>query len=191
MTKRCLMACCSAVLVAMMWSFPLFAQVDTATLSGRITDPQGSAVPKARVQIVNIDTNISMSTETNNEGIYVFTGIKPARYRLLVLKDGFHEVIKPEFALQVQDYVEQNFGLQVGSVSETVTVEAGAPLVNTQSAAVSTVIDRQFVESLSLNGRSFNTLLQLTPGVVIAPTLFTSSGQFSINGQRTNANYFQ
>ena len=190
MTNRCLMACCSAVLVAMMSSFPLFAQVDTATLSGRITDPQGSAVPKARVLIVNIDTNISMSTETNNEGIYVFTGIKPARYRLLVLKDGFHEVIKPEFTLQVQDHLEQNFGLQVGSVSETVTVTAGAPMVNTESAAVSTVVDRQFAENLPLNGRSFQTLIELTPGVVLTPSNLQDSGQFSVNGQRANANYW-
>jgi len=147
-------------------------------------------VPKARVQIVNIDTNISMSTETNNEGIYVFTGIKPARYRLLVLKDGFHEVIKPEFTLQVQDHLEQNFGLQIGSVNETVTVEGGAPLINTESATVSTVVDRQFADNLPMNGRSFQTLIQLTPGVVTVPSNGADGGQFTVNGQRAASNYW-
>jgi hypothetical protein len=182
--------CSFVLLLGLTCCRPLSAQVETATLSGRITDPQGGSVPKAEVQIVNIDTNGVLKTATNNEGIYVFTGIQPGKYRLLVLKDGFHEIIKPELTLHVQDHVEQNFGLQVGSVSETVTVQDGAPLINTESGSVSTVIDSKFVESLPLNGRSFNTLLQLTPGVVIAPSSSDSPGQFSIAGQRTDANNF-
>jgi hypothetical protein len=71
-----------------------------------------------------------------------------------------------------------------------VTVTGGAPLVNMESGSVSTVIDRNFVGNLPLNGRSFNTLLQLTPGVVIAPSNGNSPGQFSVAGQRTSANYF-
>src|SRR4029077_15366239 len=74
--------------------------------------------------------------------------------------------------------------------SESITVEAGAPLVNTESAAVSTVIDRTFVEDLPLNGRSFQTLIMLTPGVVVTATAFDDQGQFSVNGQRADANYF-
>ena len=95
MTRR-LLSMCLFVLVGMFWSFPLSAQVETATLSGRITDPQGSSVPKAQVQIVNIDTNVVSSTETNGEGIYVFTGMQPGRYRLLVLKDGFASVVNAQ-----------------------------------------------------------------------------------------------
>ncbi len=75
-------------------------------------------------------------------------------------------------------------------MSEAVTVEGGAPLVNTTSGAVSTVIDRAFVENLPLNGRSFQTLIMLTPGVVVTPTSFNDQGQFSVNGQRADANYF-
>ena len=80
--------------------------------------------------------------------------------------------------------------LPIGSVAETVTVEGGAPLINTGSGSVSTVIDQTMVQNLPLNGRSFNTLLQLTPGVVIAPSSSSSQGQFSIAGQRTSANNF-
>ena len=90
----------------------------------------------------------------------------------------------------MQDALAINFTLPIGAASETVTVTGGTPLVNTESGSVSTVIDRQFVENLPLNGRSFNTLMQLTPGVTIVPAGLTSPGQFSVNGQRADANYF-
>ena len=92
--------------------------------------------------------------------------------------------------MNVQDSLAINFTLPIGAVAETVTVEGGAPLVNTESGSVSTVIDQQFVENLPLTGRSFNTLLQLTPGVVIAPSSSSNQSQFSIAGQRTSANNF-
>jgi hypothetical protein len=78
----------------------------------------------------------------------------------------------------------------LGAASETVTVEAGAPLVNTESGTVSTVVDRALVENLPLNGRSFQTLMMLTPGVVVTVTAFNDQGQFSVNGQRADADYF-
>src|SRR5207244_1390121 len=80
---------------------------------------------------------------------------------------------------------------KAGDINATVQVINEAPLIN-ESPAVSTVVDRQFVERLPLNGRSFNTLLQLTPGVVIAPTVGSNpgTGQFSIAGQRQDANSF-
>ena len=118
------------------------------------------------------------------------TNLPPGAYRLQVSKNGFKTLIKPDIVLNVQDALAINFTLPIGAVAETVTVEGGAPLVNTQSAAVSTVIDRGFVENLPLNGRTFNTLLQLTPGVVIAQTSTANQGQFSIAGQRTSSNNF-
>jgi hypothetical protein len=92
--------------------------------------------------------------------------------------------------LNVQDVIEVDFELALGSLAETVTVEAGTPLLNTQSGTASTVVDRTFVANLPLNGRSFQTLIMLTPGVVVTPTVFNDQGQFSVNGQRADANYF-
>lgn len=80
--------------------------------------------------------------------------------------------------------------MTLGEGSETITVEGGAPLVETVSGTVSTVVDRRFVENLPLNGRSFQTLTMLTPGVVVTATAFDDQGQFSVNGQRADANYF-
>ena len=92
--------------------------------------------------------------------------------------------------MNVQDHLEQNFKLAVGSVSESVTVEGGATLVDTESATVSTVVDRHFAENLPMNGRSFQSLIELTPGVVITPSGAFDSGQFSVNGQRASSNYW-
>ncbi len=92
--------------------------------------------------------------------------------------------------LHVQDALEINFEMILGDVTENITVEAGLLPIETASATVSTVVDRTFVESLPLNGRSFQTLIMLTPGVVVTATAFDDQGQFSVNGQRADANYF-
>jgi hypothetical protein len=80
--------------------------------------------------------------------------------------------------------------MTLGSTSQSVTVEADVVNVNTTDGTVSTVLDRHFAENLPLNGRSFQTLIMLTPGVVLTPTAFDDQGQFSVNGQRADANYF-
>ena len=167
-----------------------FAQSTNAELSGRITDPNGLPVPKVKIEAVNVLTNVSTSTETNEAGIYVIPSLQPAIYRILVQKEGFDSIVKPNVELHVEDHVVINFALQIGSISTSVTVEGGTPLIDTQDAAVSTVVDRQFAENLPLNGRSFQTLIQLTPGVVLTVSTQQDSGQFSVNGQRAASNYW-
>ena len=94
--------------------------------------------------------------------------------------------MKSGLELHVQDVASINFELQIGSVSETVTVSAGGLVIDTQDASVSTVVDRQFAENLPMNGRSFQTLIQLTPGVVPTSDDSAECGQFSVNGQRAS-----
>jgi len=166
------------------------AQNESATLSGRVTDPTGAAVVGAEVVLTNVDTNVEQRTKTNSAGLYVFTGVHPGKYRVAAGSTGFKTLIKENLVLNVQDEIAENFSLSLGSVAETVTVNADDLHINTSDATVSTVVDRKFVENLPMNGRSFNTLLQLTPGVVIAPSGAFTPGQYSVNGQRTNANYF-
>lgn len=167
------------------------AQSPNGTVSGIVLDPSGGVIVGASVLIINNATGVEYPGKANSEGYYVVPNIPPGTYRIQVSNSGFKTIIKPDIVVHVEDALAINFTLPIGAASEIVTVEGGAPLVNTQDAAVSTVIDRQFLGRLPLNGRSFNTLLQLTPGVVIVPsTPTTTAGQFSIAGERTNANSF-
>src|SRR5882762_3413156 len=127
-----ILVCCSAV----------FAQVETATVSGVISDQSGGIVVGAEVQVTNSDTNISSTSTSNQSGVYLVTGLKPGRYRIKVTKDGFKGIDLTDLVLNVQDSVDRNFTLQVGSASESVSVNGSGLQINTQDATVSTVIDR-------------------------------------------------
>ena len=166
-----------------------FAQSDTASLSGTVLDPQGRPVPEVEVKATRIETgNISIST-TNSVGIYFFSSLVPGHYQIAVTKTGFKEIVAKGLTLQVEGRVEQNFALQLGSQAETVTVEGGALEINTTDATVSTVVDRKFADNLPLNGRSFQSLIELAPGVI--PTAGSgNTDTFVVNGQRETSNYW-
>jgi len=155
-----------------------------------ILDPDGKVIPGAQILVLNDVTGVKYETTTNGEGIYAIPNLPPGPYRLQVSKTGFKTLIKPDIILNVQDAVSISFTLPIGATSVAVTVEGGAPLINTQDATVSTVVDRQFAENLPLNGRSFQALIQLTPGVVFTASSANDAGQFSVNGQRAAANYW-
>src|SRR5580700_9863334 len=168
----------------------LRAQSTNASITGRVTDPSKALIVGANVAAVSSGTSFRYEAVTNASGEYYLTNLPPGSYRLEIEKTGFKKLIKPDVTLHVQDALEINFEMTLGPASQSVTVEAGAPLVNTESGTVSTVIDRTFVDNLPLNGRSFQTLKMLTPGVVVTATAFDDQGQFSVNGQRADANYF-
>lgn len=168
----------------------LHAQSASASLTGYITDPSKAVILDARVIVINAGTNLRYEALTDKTGSYYVTNLPAGTYRIEVEKLGFKAVIKPGVILHVQDTIAVNFELALGSVSETMTVEAGATQINMTDGTVSTTVDRQFVSNLPLNGRSFQSLILLTPGVVATPSDRGSPGEFSVNGQRQNANYF-
>lgn len=178
------------VLCVTLLAFPIAAQSPNGTISGLVLDPSGKVITGADITIVNDLTRVQYGAKTNGEGIYVVSNLPPGQYRLQVSKTGFKTLIKPDIILNVLGALAINFTLPIGAASETVTVEGGAPIVDTQDATVSTVVDRQFVENMPLNGRSFQNLIMLAPGVVVTPSTYANQGQFSVNGQRTDSNYF-
>jgi outer membrane receptor protein involved in Fe transport len=177
-------------ILSLLFAGCISAQSPNGIINGLVLDPTGGVIAGAEIRIVNDATAVQYTGRTNGEGIYVVTDLPPGTYRLQVSKIGFKTLIKPDIILNVQDSLGINFTLPVGAASETITVTGGAPLMNTESAAVSTVVDRQFAENLPMNGRSFQTLIQLTPGAVLTVSSASDSGQFSVNGQRAASNYW-
>ncbi len=168
----------------------LRAQSTNASLIGRVTDPSKAPIADVQVAAINARTNARHETTTNNSGEYYVTNLPPDTYRLEIEKPGFKKIIKPEVVLHIQDALAINFEMAVGEVTDSITVEGGAPLLDASDATVGTLIDNRFVENMPLNGRSFSALIDLTPGVVLVPNNFFEQGQFSVNGQRPDANYF-
>lgn len=166
------------------------AQTDTASIRGAVTDPSGAVIPDAAVRLRDIDRGVEIAVATGNSGRYAFAAVRPGRYQLEVEKTGFNLVRLSGIVLNVLDNVEQNVTMQVGPVLAAVRVEAAPVTVNTSDGVVSTVIDRDVIDALPLNGRSVQTLIMMTPGVIVTPTTLDNQGQFSVNGQRADANYF-
>jgi hypothetical protein len=177
-------------LVIFLSSALVVAQVETATVSGQVVDSSGLRVVGAQVDLIDVDRATDTNGVTDNSGLYRFASVHPGRYRVHVRAPGFRAIDVTGLTVNVQDHLEQNFKLTVGSVSESVTVNSGASLVDTETASVSTVVDHQFAENLPMNGRSFQTLIELTPGVVLTSGNAADAGQFAVNGQRASANYW-
>ncbi|MBM3787818.1 MAG: carboxypeptidase regulatory-like domain-containing protein [Acidobacteria bacterium] len=146
-----------------------FAQSSTATLQGLLTDSSGAAVPGAAVTITNKGTNTSRSFTTSNTGLYSFPLLPVGRYRLDATKTGFKSVTRDNIVLQVSDRVSLDLTLEVGGSTERVDVEATAPLINTNNAALGQVVENRRIVELPLNGRDPFALAALAPGVLPTP----------------------
>lgn len=172
------------------YSLPAYGQTETGTIYGSIADPTGAVVPAATVRLIDIDRGLKSEVASGKSGFYSFAIVRPGHYEIDVEKSGFKPVRLTGITLNVQDNLEQNFKLDLGSAFETMTVTANAANVNTTDGTVSAVVDRTFADNMPLNGRTFQTLIMLTPGVVVTQTAYDDQGQFSVNGQRADANYF-
>jgi hypothetical protein len=179
-----------AILLLVPFSPVLRAQSTSASLTGQVTDPSKAAIADAKVAAISAGTSARYETASNATGEFYLGNLSPGLYGLEIEKPGFKKLVKPNVILHVQDALEINFEMTVGEVTESITVEAGSPPLNTSDAAVSTLIDKRFVDNMPLNGRSFSSLIDLAPGVVLTPANQFEQGQFSVNGQRPDANYF-
>ncbi len=142
------------------------AQVATAELSGSVLDASGAAVPKARVTATNADTGIVVrQTETGAAGEYIMTFLPPGNYTLTVEAPGFRKLTRAGIQLEVNRRARLDVALEIGQVTESVQVAAAAPLLESQSSALGSVIGQQLVSELPLNGRNFVQLATLSPGV--------------------------
>lgn len=162
------------------------ARTQTAQLSGAVKDSSQAAIPNAKITTTSEETAINEITLSNLQGYYNFAFLRPGSYAIKVEAAGFRTITRLGVNLEVGQEGRLDFVLEPATLKETITVKDSAPSVRSDSPGVNTAIDRQFVEKLGLNGRTFQPLIALVPGVIMT----NGDGQFSTNGQRDNANYF-
>ena len=135
------------------------------TITGVVNDSTGAVVPGAHIAVRNTETNVVRTATSNEGGIYNVPALNPGMYEVRVETSGFKSVTRGNIELQVQQTARVDFSLDVGQVSETVEVSASAQLLTTENATVGTVIEKQQITDLPLNGRNFLSLVALSPNV--------------------------
>src|SRR5688572_26283628 len=130
------------------------AQLSTADLTGRVTDSSGGVLPGVTVTVTQTDTGLVRTTVTDETGSYLLTNLPTGPYRLEVSLAGFRSYVQTGIVLQVGATPTINAALEVGSLEETVTVEAAAPIVDVRSAGISEVVESERILELPLNGRN-------------------------------------
>src|SRR5438309_8655388 len=157
-------------LAALLWiSFAvgtIHAQV-TATVSGRVEDSSGAAVPGASVTVTSLETGAGRTATTNETGTYRVLSLPVGRYEVKAELAGFKSALQTSVNLAVGEEAVVNLKLEVGAAQELVTVTGEAPLVNATTASVSGLVGEREVKDLPLNGRSFDNLITLNPGAVL------------------------
>jgi hypothetical protein len=167
-----------------------YAQGATATLSGSVEDQAGAVVPGVNIAVISIAQGFQRSTMTSEEGIFVVPLLPPGNYTIKAEHEGFNAAELRDVTLNVNDRRTIKITLKVGDLAGQTVDVVDSPALIDESSAVGTTIDRQFVGNMPLNGRSVQPLINLTPGVVLTKASATEGGQFSVSGQRANANYF-
>jgi hypothetical protein len=182
-----------ALLLLIFGSSGAIAQLSTADIIGTITDSSGAVVSRATVTLVNIDTHDQRVDASNDSGDFHFTLLPAGHYSVTVKSKGFKTSTTTNLAVEAGDRARADVRLEAGGITETVTVEATTPLLQADSATVSSTVTEQSVQDLPLNGRNFVQLVQLVPGANEGPgNGLTSGGRpddrrttngFSVNGQ--------
>ena len=146
------------------------------TITGEVKDQSGALIPNATITATNTATNVARNTQTNTSGIYSFPGLIPGRYQVKAVAGGFQTALMNDIELQVQQTARVDFTLTLGAATQTVEVSANAALLATENATVGTVIEERRIMDLPLNGRSFFSLVALSPNVTYG---FTPAAQAS------------
>ncbi len=159
-------------------------------ISGVILDASLASVPGALVTVVNEDSGLRRVAMSQQDGGYAVSSLEPGVYKITVRKPGFRTMIRFGVPLAESKPVRVDFKLVIGSVQETITVQGTAPLFNIEDASVETIVGRDEVEHLPLDGQGLLGLIGLVPGAVVTPATRGETGQFTVDGQRPNTHYF-
>jgi hypothetical protein len=180
----------------------LWGQADMGSIVGTVRDATGAVIPKATVTVTQVDTNTKAAVPVDPNGNYAVTPLKIGNYTVSVEAAGFKTQVHTGIVLRVQDRLRVDFTMQVGAVTEEVSVHADVPLIQTESSALGDVIGSRQITDLPLNGRDYTQLATLTAGVAkitengggingaTTATNGNAGGSFVANGTRGNLNNF-
>jgi Carboxypeptidase regulatory-like domain/TonB dependent receptor len=185
--KKAILALC--LCVALLWSVtPIFGQAYTAHISGTVTDATGRAIVGASVSVTDVDISVTRTVTTDESGAYSVPALRPGTKTVKADFKGFKTVERQNVKLEVGQELRLDFTLQPGEITETVRVETAIPLVETTNAEQGGTLSNQTINDLPLNGRNFQNLLTLRPGV----TIYSGGGFFSqsSNGIRPDDNMY-
>ena len=180
------------------WPAVTHGQV-AAHIKGTVTDPSGAGVPSATVTAKDTETGVSRNTTTDADGTYLFLALPVGTYELTASKSGFHDSTRNGIHLNASQEVTIDVRLQVSSVKAVVTVSGDAPIVNTTTSDISGLVGAQEIKQLPLNGRSYDLLLTLNPGIVnftsqktggTGISNSTTANNFAVSGNRPQQNIF-
>jgi hypothetical protein len=161
-----------------------------AQLSGSVRDVSGAAVVNAIVSVHHESTGVRRTVRTDGQGVYVAAGLNGGDHKITVRKPGFQTVTRLSFPLPPAEAAALDFTLQVGSVREVITIHDSTPEINVDDASAGATAGHGRIQQLPVNGRGFHGLVDLVPGVVATVATAGEAGQFTVNGQRPNTNYF-
>jgi hypothetical protein len=164
------------------------AQSATATLNGIVRDQAGALIPNVGISVISIAQGFQRSATTNDEGAFVVSLLPPGSYVVKAEGKFFSPTETRDVTLNVNDERTIQLYLKVGEISQTVQIVEGTSLLN-ESPPVGTVVDKELVRNIPVQGRGIQSLIILTPGTVLTTTSATEFGHFSVNGQRADTNY--
>lgn len=182
-----------SVAVLLATALPVFAQVDNGSITGIVRDSSGAVISGAAVTIRNIATNVAVTVQTNTDGTYQALALIPGQYSVEVSASGFGTAKTPQVEVHVQTRAQVDFSLTVASAQQQVEVEVTAVQLQTQTADVGVVVASKQMNDLPLNGRNYDALALLEPGVFQNPpseVANAAEGRFSANGNLELQNYF-
>jgi Carboxypeptidase regulatory-like domain len=156
----------------------------TTSLHGAVTDPSGASIPRAEITLINVETNVSRQTLTTSSGVYNFDAVQPGNYKLTVKATGFRTYVRTGIELQVNLPATVNIGMQVGAVSQNVTVSGRAPELNTTDASMGKNMGVTAINQLPLRAENMPLLLSYQAGVIFTGG---NESQYMLNNYDTRA----
>lgn len=172
---------------------PALSQLDTGSISGRVTDPTGAIIPGSSITVVNTDTNFQSDTQTNPDGLFRVSSLRPGPYRVTVKAGGFRTLIRQGVDLRVGDNLQVNAELQIGGAAESVSITAEATQLQTETSSAGALLEGNYLRQLPLYQRNVKAAFYLLPNVEISGFGYSGNLQgFHIDGLKDTAiGYFQ